>query len=529
MVDSIIPGAAVKSTLLSIQRARENVDRASERLASGLRVNRATDQPRNFFQASALNHTANNFNSLLDRMGMGIRTIQTAFTGLEQLENILELAEIKAVEAKEALEKTSSALPNMILADDPVGYFRLNDVSTGSPENLGSLGAGHMTSYVNGVTQGDEILFYGAGGLPARFNGIDQFAAIGVDDSINTLGPYAEKTVELIFNANTVSGRQVLWEEGGPVNNLSIYIDDGLLYVNGRTTNAGGYGPLNINTPIEAGISYHVALVQDANNNYFTGYLNGEEFASGGAFIPVAMGSHPNRNAIGAIDEYVYFHDDGPGTAPNTQAVRPDGSFAFNGQISDIAFYNSIISQDDLRARYEATSLPLAEQYRLDTLDFLNQIQDIVEDSHFRGINLLQKEKLIVDFNDTKTSKLKVDGRDFNIESLRLQDINFQKPSQVAESISRIRNAIKEVREYASSLTNDLNVIQIRQEFTQNKIVNHRAGATDLLIADQNEEGANLLAAQTRVDLSTTALSLASQSQASILQIFGTGSNLFLT
>lgn len=522
MVDSIIPGAALKSTLLSIQRAREQVDRTSERLASGLRVNRATDQPQNFFRANALNHTANNFNNLLDRMGLGIRTMQTAFAGLEQLENILNLAELKAVEAKEALEKTSSALPNLILDDAPVGYFRLNDVESGIATNLGTLGAGGDGVNTNNVVQGEEILFYGAGGLPARFDGINQFIAVPNDDSINTNGPFPERTVELIFNADSTAGRQVLWEEGGTVNSLNIYIDNGLLRVNGRTTNGGGYGPLDISVPIEAGVSYHVAFTQDAPNGRFTGYLNGQAFGS--ATIGAAIGNHPNQNGIGAVNNNVYFHDDGPGNAP----ARGDGTFAFDGQISDIAIYNTIIDQAGMQARYEATSLPLAEQFRLDTLDFLNQIQGIVEDSNFRGINLLAKEKLIVDFNDTKTSKIRVDGQDFSLAGLRLEDVNFQKPSQVAESINRIRKAIKQVREYASSLTNDLNVIQIRQEFTQNKIANHRAGATDLIIADQNEEGANLLAAQTRVDLSTTALSLASQSQASILQIFGTGSDLFL-
>jgi flagellin len=38
--------------------------------------------------------------------------------------------------------------------------------------------------------------------------------------------------------------------------------------------------------------------------------------------------------------------------------------------------------------------------------------------------------------------------------------------------------------------------------------------------ADQNEEGATLLALQTRQSLGTTALSLASQSQQAILKLF---------
>lgn len=521
MGNDIIVGATVKSTLTSIRLSREALDRTSERLATGKKVNRATDQPQNFFTASALNHTANNFTRLLDNISTGIRTIQEASIGLETIENILNLAELKALEARDTLEKTGSALPNAILADAPVGYFRLNDADGPTAFNLGTLGAGGDGTY-NGVTQGDEILFYGAGGLAAKFSGNNgDFVAVPVDDSINTLGPYDEKTIELIFNADTTAGRQVLFEEGGPVNNLNIYIDNGELRVNGRTT-SGGYGPLDISIPIESGVTYHVALVQDANNNRFSGFLNGEEFGS--AFIPAGgIGSHPNRNAIGAIDQDIYFHDDGPGNAPN----RPDGSSAFRGEISDVAFYNSIISQEDLRARYEATSLPLSEQFRIETLEFLEQVESIVEDTSFRGINLLNKENLTVRFNDQSTSELKVDGGAFSIASLGLETINFQKPSQVEDAINTIREAIAQVREYGTTIANDLSIISIRQDFTKNFILIQRSGADDLINADLNEEGANLLSSQTRLDLGTTALSLASQSQTSILEIFGSSSGIF--
>lgn len=173
-----------------------------------------------------------------------------------------------------------------------------------------------------------------------------------------------------------------------------------------------------------------------------------------------------------------------------------------------------------MQARYEATSLPLSEQFRQETQIFLEQFDGILEDSHFRGINLLKKEDLIVDFNSDRSSKLKTDGVDFTIEGLELNDINYQKPSQVEAAIRNIRHAIDAVRDFGTKLSTDLSLVSIRQDFTRNIITTFRAGATDLTIADQNEEGANILAAQTRLDLGTTALSLAGQSQASILQIF---------
>lgn len=518
MVNDVTLSASARGTLNSINRSQKAIDDVSLRLSTGKKVNSVLDDSFNFFNANYLNNTASDYSKLLDGLSLATLTLQNALSGVEAVKEILDLAEIKATEAKEALEKTSSALTNAVLEDAPVGYFRLNDVASGTALNLGTLGAGGDGVYTGNVTQGDEILFYGSGGLPARFGGqTGDFVAVPVDDSINTLGPYNEKTIELIFNADTVAGRQILWEEGGPVNSLNIYIDNGLLYVNGRTTNAGGYGPLNINTPIESGVTYHVALVQDANNNTFAGYLNGEQFGS--QSIPVPIGSHPNRNAIGAMDQNTYFHDDGPGNAPG----RPDGTFAFQGEIAEVAFYNTIIPPEDLVARYEATSLPLSERFRQETVTFMEQIGEIVVDTNFQGINLLEKGTLDVDLNGDLSDLLRIEGVDITLESLGLDNIAFQKPSQVEATFTSIEAARKKLDDFATQLVNTINIIEIREDFTRNQINTHRAGADDLILADLNEEGANQLAAQTRLDLSTTALSLVSQSQLSILDLFSNG------
>jgi flagellin-like hook-associated protein FlgL len=48
-----------------------------------------------------------------------------------------------------------------------------------------------------------------------------------------------------------------------------------------------------------------------------------------------------------------------------------------------------------------------------------------------------------------------------------------------------------------------------------------KGGADQLTLADANEEGANLLALNTRQQLSQTALSLASQASQAVLRLFG--------
>ena len=62
--------------------------------------------------------------------------------------------------------------------------------------------------------------------------------------------------------------------------------------------------------------------------------------------------------------------------------------------------------------------------------------------------------------------------------------------------------------------------MQTRQDFTKSMVNTLQIGADNLVLADTNQEGANMLALQTRQSLSTTALSLASQASQSVLQLF---------
>ena len=81
--------------------------------------------------------------------------------------------------------------------------------------------------------------------------------------------------------------------------------------------------------------------------------------------------------------------------------------------------------------------------------------------------------------------------------------------------------ALGNVASQASDFGSHLSVVQNRQTFTNNMINTLRVGADGLTLADTNEEGANMLALQTRQQLSVTALSLASQAQQSVLKLFG--------
>jgi flagellin-like hook-associated protein FlgL len=80
--------------------------------------------------------------------------------------------------------------------------------------------------------------------------------------------------------------------------------------------------------------------------------------------------------------------------------------------------------------------------------------------------------------------------------------------------------ALVTVRSQAQALSSNLQTVQVRQDFTKAMINTLNTGADSLTLADSNEEGANLLALQTRQQLSSTALSLAAQADQNVLRLF---------
>lgn len=99
------------------------------------------------------------------------------------------------------------------------------------------------------------------------------------------------------------------------------------------------------------------------------------------------------------------------------------------------------------------------------------------------------------------------------------------KSDNYKDQLSAVMNQIEQYDEVlkaqAGSLAQNLATIMIREEFT-NKLVNTLSEGSDkLILADLNEEGANLLALQTSNQLATQSLSLASVQSQQVLQLLG--------
>ena len=72
----------------------------------------------------------------------------------------------------------------------------------------------------------------------------------------------------------------------------------------------------------------------------------------------------------------------------------------------------------------------------------------------------------------------------------------------------------------AQSLGTNVNFLQTRMSFTQQYITTLQGGASDLTVADVNQESTNLVTLQTRQQLALQSLSIATQSEQAVLRLF---------
>lgn len=155
--------------------------------------------------------------------------------------------------------------------------------------------------------------------------------------------------------------------------------------------------------------------------------------------------------------------------------------------------------------------------------NILTQIDQLAGDSSYNGVNLLNGDNLKVLFNENGTSSLTITGVNFNSKGLGLSAASgtgFLDNNNITASETAINSAITTVRAQTETFGTNSGTISTRQTFEKNMINTLQTGASNLVLADQNQESANLLTLQTRQQLEISALSIANQANQSVLKLF---------
>ncbi|MBR0826027.1 DUF1522 domain-containing protein [Bradyrhizobium manausense] len=170
---------------------------------------------------------------------------------------------------------------------------------------------------------------------------------------------------------------------------------------------------------------------------------------------------------------------------------------------------------------------PVAQTARANLVNQFNnilaQIDTTSQDSSFNGVNLLNGDTLKLVFNETGSSTLSINGVVFNAAGLGLSNlvsgVDFIDNGATNKVLTSLNAASSTLRSEGSALGSNLSIVQVRQDFSKNLINVLQTGSSNLTLADTNEEAANSQALSTRQSIAVSALSLANQSQQSVLQL----------
>jgi flagellin len=501
MSSNITLSSAVRQNLLALQNTADLMSATQNRLATGKKVTSALDNPGNFFTSQALSNRASDLNSLLDSIGQAQQVLKAADTGITSLTKLVESAKSIAKQAQQAPGAGSSTYNAISVTGDPVDETLGTFTTTGAigtvTENDGislSVTVGGNNYNVNLADQNGETIGDVATNLQAAINSAIGAGRISVTEAAGELTIEAlNADVDFTINANDTTTELGLTADNATdrvVNSTSLLDTIGS---SGQTLTVQVNGGANQVITFGNGLGEVSTLAElNATIAALTGLAGG---AANDSEVRFDVGSSSSQNSITLTASNAALETALGITSGTTQGTQTVGS------------------PNTTRTSLES-----------DFNNVLSQIDTMVRDASYNGINLLNGDDFKVVFNETGTSFLTIAGVTFDTAGLGLTAIGagaFQDNGNIDTEIAKLDTALATLRNQASKFGSTLTTVQIRQDFTKNLINTLQTGADNLVLADTNAEGANLLALQTRQQLSTTALSLSAQADQAVLRLFG--------
>ena len=525
MADNVTLSSAVRDSLLSLQSITKLIDRTQGRLASGFKVAGPVDDPVAFFQAKSLNDRAFDFNEKKDGIDQGISAVTAALDGVDSIETLVRQIKgvansFKSAEASqqsdlitqfndlrsqinnlatdstfqgtnlvngtgitlniEFSEKTASVL-NIDSTDITVGTAGLSIGSavafTG--QFAGDVATAALTvntiSFAAGSASTDNNFragFTGAGDITLTYEG-GQFTYTTADSLLFT---YGTNVLTVSVGATTTVNKEdvlvISYSTTAGTTNTGFYINDLNDTLNFATI-FGGSGSL-ADTAIDPG--QDVTFTWNGNTTTFTTAENGTTFSFGGknVFITVC-----------ATD-----------TVTLTSGAAFNMNFITGAAVANVV---GVVNAAYSAALLSATFFVGATAVTAATISAVNGIATAAPGSLTAALSNVVATGGALNF----------------VEYVQVGDT-----VALNDTIKTLDAALSTLRTQAQNLGTNVAVLQTRLDFTESYVNTLEIGAAKLTLADLNEEGANLLALQTRQQLGIQALAFAGQAEQSILALF---------
>jgi len=501
MASNITLSAGVRANLLSLQSTAALMAATQNRLATGKKVNSALDNPGSFFTSQSLSNRASDLNGLLDSIGQAQQTLKAADQGITSLTKLVESAKSIAKQARQAPQAAAA------------GYSAITVSGTAQSETLGTVTGSGLGATLGAGNNGNLII---------RANGSDYTVALTATDDITTI-VNAVNAVVGSGGANLVQAS----DDGSGQLQLDAVTADVDFSVNASSTDA-----TTTALGITEGTNHNSTSLLDnvvaAGGTAGTSALN--VTVNGGSAQQIVFGTGAGQvSTLAELNTKL-------GTLTGVTAGVSSGTVSFGvassttqnslqlGGAASVATALGLTFTTTNGTSYASSPDATRTSLQSDYNNVISQIDALAGDASYNGVNLLNGDDLKVAFNETGTSSLTISGVTYDAAGLGLASITgtgFQSDTNIDNTITSLDTALSSLRTQSSKFGSNLTTVQTRQDFTKNMIDTLQTGADNLVLADTNEEGANLLALQTRQQLSTTALSLSAQADQAVLRLFG--------
>lgn len=569
----------MRSNLLSLKNTQSMMDKTQDRLSTGYKVNSAMDNPSSYFTAQSLNSRADDLSTLLDSIGQAISTLEVADQGITSLQKFVEQAKSVANSARDTANvsaKTTSSikfdldnLKSQIVAEKAVPNAKADDTMTirvgdstkltgtanvNEDSKLKDLGLEDATAgsiVVDGKeyklatdsAKGNSMTSKVAAASVMKIVGMDGDTYTLADESGNTIsvakanvkvGTLTGHTIGIGDTVTNAAGVEITVSEDGKTTATAAFT----LTAAGTTT---AYEAQSLTGKIETtinvakgstvadfakvvetmiGTKVFDASIEESNLVFKTldttsievkGTIAEKLGMDKGQTITLedTDTAESLRLKINDLDGVsAEFDDKGRLVIKSEQG----DDLVISGALADkLGVSGAATNGSNERATY-------AKQFDA----ILTQINELVQDTSYKGINLLNGDNLTVVFNEDRTSTLELKGVTFDATGLGFTTAKNEwiDNDSIDTALDQISKATSSLRAQASEFGQNLSTVQIREDFTENMVNQLTTGADKLTLADMNEEGANMLALQTRQQLGINSLSLASQAAQSVLSLF---------
>jgi len=516
-MSGIVLSASVRQNLLSLQSTASLLATTQNDLATGNAVNSALDNPTNYFTAQSLNNRASDIGNLLDSIGNGVQVLQAANTGITSLQSLVASAQ---------------SIANQVL-QSPVGYSTKSNVTSAA---------------ITGATASNLLDFSTSSVTGSAETNDATGTALAINSSTALSGTAATSSNDLVSSDNfttsdtlVVNGTTFSFIAGATSSGTNIGITDNvgdllsaIDKVTGGTSSISSSGAITINAG-NNGLTLSGTALAKLGLSQVGSNLSGEtltiDSTGGGTKSTLTFGLGSGQistlnqlNAALAANNLQATFDSSTSeinlTTTNDAASSTIGSITGSATTSSTDVFHGLTSQAPVAdPNSQATRSSLVAQYN----NVLAQINTTAQDSSFNGVNLLNGDTLKLVFNETGKSTLSITGVTFDTSGLGLSTLtagsDFLDNNSANTVLSNLSVASSTLRSEASTLGSNLSIVQIRQDFNKNLIDVLQTGSSNLTLADTNEEAANSQALSTRQSIAVSALSLANQSQQSVLQL----------